>query len=531
MAKNGTLEEFFKSVDESVAGKKLPVWNGELYLELHRGVHTTMEAIKRGNRQAEFGLRSAEWLASLAEIYYGVAYPKVKLDKAWKTLLLNQFHDILSGTCLKEACERAATELQRVRAEAEEVIADSLKGFIDTTAKQNTAFIWNPTGATSASVRYDGACRYFTNLAENGYTVATPCEIENSVQADTTGMENAFFRVALDENGSITSVYDKRAERELVKSGRRLGELIAFDDNPHEFEAWEIKAYAYNRAYPIRTVSVTKIRDGARAGVEVVKKLHGSTIRQKIYLYEKECKIDFETEVDWQESRVMLKAGFPIDTVADTFLTETQYGYQERPLYLSNEWERTHFEVVAHKYAAIAEGGYSFGVLNDGKYGYGVHDGELNITLLRSPIYPNPDSDKGLRKFTYSFYACEKPFADSGIATAARLLNDPPRVFEGGANGEACVPFVACAQENIVLETLKKSEDGNGYILRVYENGKRVTNAEIVFDFQVGKAELCDMLENAEQEIAVIDGRKLRLRLKPFEAVTVRLTGVVKGNK
>ena len=157
--------------------------------------------------------------------------------------------------------------------------------------------------------------------------------------------------------------------------------------------------------------------------------------------------------MDWRESRVLLKAHFPVDTVEETFLTETQYGYQKRKLYLSNEWERMQYEVVAHRYAAIAEGNYSFGILNDGKYGYGVKDGELNLTLLRAPLYPNPEADQGLRKFTYSFYAINQPFEKSGIPTVARVLNDPPKVLEGGVQGEKRVPFISANQENIVLDT------------------------------------------------------------------------------
>ncbi len=522
VAENTTLKAFFEKLDKSVAGKKLPVWNGELYLELHRGVHTTMAKIKKYNREAEFALRNAEMLSALAEIYFGREYPKAELDGLWKTLLLNQFHDILSGTCIKPVCERACAELKGVVDGAKSIAEKALALWRTETGAEDTLFVWNPTAAAAGSVLVDGEYRYLENLPANGYAVVKAQTAER-VEAEKTKIENGLLRVDLDEQGNIVQVFDKRVGRALTKAGRFMNELAAYEDNSHEYDAWDIKEYAYKRRYPIEFVGVEVFREGCRAGVKVTRKLHGSTIVQKICLYPSEARVDFDTQVDWRETHVLLKALFPLDITCEKWLTETQYGYAERPLFLSTEWDKTHFEVFAHKYAALSEGKYSVGILNDGKYGYGVRDGEISLSLLRSPVYPYPESDRGEHRFTYSLYACDRGFADSDIPLQARRLNDPPVAYTCGGAADKGKAFLSCDRDEVVIDTLKKCESGDGYALRVYESKGSRCRAEIALGFRVDEAVVCDMLEREEGAAALTDGNRIALTLKPFEAVTIKL--------
>lgn len=523
--KAGRVDGFFKDMRKELDESKVPVWAGELYLELHRGTFTSGADIKKCNRVQELLFHNAELFSSINECCFNVPYPAENIKDAWKVLLTNQFHDLLSGTCIASVNQKAKKDYETIYCSVAPYYYDvltSIAGKIK--GSGNVVFNPNPFVADGV-INTENGWRMVKNVPPNGYAVCEMQPVEHSVFLSERGMENEYFIVAFDEFGNIVRLYDKRVHRELLKEEEKLN-IRAYEDVPFQYDAWEIKKDIYDKELPIRFCSIEPLREGCRAGFKIRKEIGDSEIVQQIFLYEKQSLLEFETNVQWNESGVALKAHFPLDINAQKVVNEIPFGYIQRELNDNTSWEQARFEVCMHKYLDLSEGDYGVAILNDCKYGYGIIGREINVSLLKSPTYPDPESERGMHYFRYALYAHNTGFDEADVLKQAYIYNNPLYAIERFDVETDEMPssfsFVFSDRENAVVDCVKKSEDGQGYIVRLYESKNCRTKTKLRFGINVKKAVLCDLQENVLSDLVVKDNI-VEITVMPFEIVTVKI--------
>ena len=509
----GFAGEFLDDLAKKIGGNPLlPVWQGELYLEFHRGTYTTMANNKKNNRKCEFLLENTEALSVMNQALLGAKYPKEALAAAWHTTLTNQFHDIIPGSSIKEVYDRSEKDYAEVYASAGALESDAMKAIASHVAKEAGYVLFNPHSYESAGVvALEGKTALTAKkMPSKGYAATKDFVTENHVAFDGKALETELYRVIFDDAWQIVSIYDKKNAREVLKAGQAANELRAYADYPDSYDAWEWQIYSNDQYETITSVASCKfVQDGARAGLSIERPYRDSKITQIIWFYDALPTIEFETTVDWHEKHKMLKSAFPVDINSDKATFEIQFGTIERPTHFNTPWDQARFETCAHKYADLSDGGYGVSILNDCKYGHDIHDGVIQLSLLRSPTYPNPEADQGLHHFTYALYPHAGRLTDADTAKYAYYLNKPMVALKAsGAKTDLPTEFslVSLDHENLICETVKASEDGKGTILRVYESQNRKTPAKITLGIPAKKVYLCNLLEEKEREIPVKNG-------------------------
>ncbi len=506
----------------------VPTWQGELYLEFHRGTYTTMSHNKRENRQSEFLYQNAELLSTIGAHLLGEAFPQAELHKGWEMILTNQFHDIIPGSSIREVYERSArdyVEIKRIGSS----IADSMKQKIaGGIAKDRGYVVFNPHSfATEGFVKINGKTVLTKEkIAPKGYlTTNAFCE-ENGVSIVGNTVETALLRVVFDEHWQITSIYDKKNAREVLKAGAIGNELRAHADYPTVYDAWEWQEHSLEEYRSITAVSSVEIvDDGVRKGIRIVRPYMHSLITQTVWFCDTLCRIDFETVADWHEHHQMLKAAFPVDINTDKATYEIQFGSVERPTHKNTSWDVARFEVCAHKYADISEGDYGVAMINDCKYGHDIHDGVMQLSLLRSPTSPHPEADQGEIKMTYAIIPHAHTLAQTDVVKQAYYLNDPMTAIKAMGESDilpASFSLLSVDAENVICETVKQAENDNGTVIRLYECKNFRTVANITFGIPVKKLMLCDLMERQTEEIPVVNG-KATVPFKGFEIITLKV--------
>ena len=521
MAFSGEFFDDIKSKTEN--NPKIPHWNGELYLEFHRGTYTSQAKNKKNNRKSEFMLQSAESMSLIAEHLNGYKYRKEDLQNAWETVLLNQFHDIIPGSSIHEVYEVSDIDYAEIAKAGNSAIESATKAVAENVSADYVVF--NPNSfVNSGAVEVDGKWYYVENVAPKGYKAVTLKDEPSKVQVTENSIENDFFCLTLDSKGTFTSIFDKRNNREVLKKGERGNVITAYEDYPREYDNWEISSYYTEKSWEADDVqSVEILSEGERAGLKITKKFKASTIVQSIYLYNNIDKIDFENYIDWKESHLVLKTAFPVDVNTNKATYDIQFGSVERPTHKNTSWDAARFEVCAHKYCDLSEYGYGVSLMNDCKYGHAIHDGVMSLTLLKCGTFPDPEADKCEHSFTYSLFPHAGDYREAGTIQKAYDLNVPMVAVKGGKGNlpaEYSLFTVDC--DNVIFETAKKAEDDETIILRGCEYYNKRTNAKISFGFDVKKAYLCDMLENNVQELNVVDNT-VTVSFKPYEIVTLRI--------
>jgi alpha-mannosidase len=539
--------------------KDLLTWSGELYFELHRGTYTSQAATKKGNRVSEFLLRDAELLSCFTE-GFPKTYPSAKLEAAWKTVLLNQFHDIIPGSSVVEVYDEAArgyAEVARVGGEIVEQALKSIGGKFDTSEMerpiaifQNATFCgqgeidWSEPDVPKSLKAGDEAwpVQLVDVFGEPKLIFPTPEDAMGSVavgdlsseapdqrfrlKAGGRRIENSEISVRFDANGNITSIESLEDGCEFVEPGKLANMFQVLDDKPLAWSAWDVDVFSYETARDIPKSESFEIveRGPVRVAARVVKKIGKSTIRQVISLGPTPG-IRFDTEIDWHEDEKMLKVAFPVKVHSGRATYEIQFGNVERPTHMNTSWDMARFEVCAQKWFDLSEGDQGVAVLNDCKYGCDVHDNVLRLTLLRSPKAPDPMCDMGVHRFTYVVLPHFGPYNYAGVVQAAYTLNAPVRTaFLEKAHGESgdLPALVSCDDRNIVVETVKKAEDDDSVIVRLYECHNSRGSAELFCVRKPKRAWLCDLEENAMSELEIVDDLVM-FNYKPFEIVTIKL--------
>ncbi len=537
----------------------LCTWVGELYFELHRGTYTSQAANKRSNRECEFLLRDAEWLATFCGS--PADYPRQELEDSWKTVLLNQFHDIIPGSSVREVYVDSAKDYDRVRQVGEEIIKHCLEQLgkkLDTSDMSHPVAVFhNSTIPSQAELPWEsnsvpGALRLkdeelpvqliddfgtrklvfqtpvdALGAVSVGDLVPSPPHILPRLKAGGRKLENNEFAVRFDGNGNIVSIQTMDDEPiEFVAPGKLANVFQLFDDHPLFWDAWDVDVYALETQRDlIRSDSFEVVERGpVRAAVELVKKFGNSTIRQRISLGPTPG-IRFDTLVDWHEEDKMLKVAFPLNVNSQRATFEIQFGHVERPTHRNTTWDVARFEVCAQKWADLSEGGHGAAILNMGKYGHDVLDDTLRLTLLRSPKAPDPTCDMGQHRFTYVLLPHYDQVQHSDVVAAAYALNAPVRVarLSPGKGAKTDLPrLVACDNRNVVIEAVKRAEDSDNVIVRLYECHNTRGTGLLQCATPAKRAWVCDLAENRVQALEVQDGA-VPFAYKPFEIVTLML--------
>jgi alpha-mannosidase len=560
--KMGTAGEYFRKLEKKVAGSKyLPKWVGELYLEYHRGTYTSMGRNKKYNRKSELLYQDVEFLSTLA-MTLGKEYPQESINQNWEIILLNQFHDILPGSSIKEVYEESREQYEKVLAEGNKMArqaVDSIAANIKleklsvvvyntlSFERSDIAIFDIPDGMVNPCIvdelGYKVPCQavegqgqrkamfFAENIPAKGYRTyvleeAQTSEVSN-LNISENKLENAYFAIEIDEKGTLSSVYDKINRREVLKQGGRGNQLQAFEDKPMNYDNWDIDIYYQEKMWEVDQVEKVEVIENGpvRGGVRIYKKFLDSTIIQNIYIYKDVPRIDFDTYVDWKEDQVLLKAAFPVDVHADKATYEIQYGNVERPTHWNTSWDVARFEVCAHKWADISEEGFGVSLLNDCKYGHDIKDGNIRLTLIKSGIHPNKEADREEHYFTYSLYPHGGDWKAGRTVQMAYSLNIPLYTkVEQPHDGilPSSLSMVHVSRDNVIIEAVKKAEDSDEIIIRLYECHNRRSNVRVTFYKELRRVVECNLMEKELEEI-VPEGNSFSFQIKPYEIKTFKL--------
>lgn len=552
-----TVSGFFHRLEKTVKDRKeLPVWVGELYLEYHRGTYTSMARNKKYNRRSEFAALDTETFSALASCLARQDYPAQMLHDQWKVILRNQFHDILPGSSILEVYEESKQEYEKVLHTLHTLMGQSKQALLtNVEAPKGAVAVWNPgpfdRGGVVAcpllpgqTLQDETGSPLPAQPGENGqvlvsvpavpargYRVFTPCQMSeetSSLVVTPTHIENDWFRICLNEKGQFTSFYDKRAGRELLKEGQCGNVLMSYEDKPHNYDAWDLNCYYTEKSWPVDDVNAITVEScgPVQGSLRIERPYLSSTVCQIITVYRDIPRVDIRHEIDWKESQIFLKLWFPLDLHANEATYEIQYGNVTRPTHRNTSWDYARFEVCCHKWMDVSEDGYGVSFLNDCKYGCSVQGSDVGLSLLKSALYPNPEADKEHHSFTFSVYPHEGSWKQAGTVQQAYDLNDPllasMKENEGGFL-PGTFSLVRCLQDNVAVEVVKQAEDGNGWIVRLYEFANRRTKASLQFGFPLRQATLCDMQENDLTPLSP-DEYTLDVEMRPYAINTVRVT-------
>jgi alpha-mannosidase len=501
-----------------------PVWHGELYLELHRATYTSQARTKQGNRRSEHKLREAELWATTAALHApGYTYPYEKLDRLWKTVLLHQFHDILPGSSIAWVHREAEAEYARVAKELEELTAQAVTAL---GAGDTRVFNTSPRDRAEVVRTIEGAPVY-VEVPANGSAPLAAAEPPHPVTVDGLTLDNGLVRVVVAEDGTLASVRDLVADREVLGDQGNL--LRLHTDLPNYWDAWDVDKHYRNRYTDLLDAeSVTVVEADPLVGAVRVERSFGkgSRITQTITVRAGSRRIDFETDIDWHEAEKFLKAGFPIDVRAAHSSAEIQFGHIQRPTHTNTSWEAARFEVSGHRWVHVGEPGYGVAVINDSTYGHDVsrtvrEDGgtttTVRLSLVRAPRIPDPEADQGKHRLTYALL----PGATIEDAVAeGYALNLPLRVTDAAG---APAPVVSVEGEGVTVEAVKLADDASGdVVVRLYESGGGRARGVLRTGFPLAGAHITDLLERPLSEAAT-DGDGVPVTLRPFEVQTLRL--------
>lgn len=533
-------------------GERPPVWDGELYLDLHRATLTTQAWLKLANRRGEELLRLAEMLAccgpgralgsgcELSEAQRG------DLDRAWKLLLLNQFHDILPGSSIPPVYEDARRDHSRIRELVEPIVAAGLERWA--AEMGGGAIVINQTGRERSGVVESGG-----DLA---YVSAVPGLGVRRLGTDTAPppppvlvaggrvLDNGVIRVEIDERGEIASLVHAATGREAA-AGEALNRLAIYEDRPRMWDAWDIDPEAESKSLEeiseAERIEVVR-EDPLRADIRVVRRIGSRSRIEQVYRLDAgSARVDVQTRVEWHEDQRLLRALFPVAVRARRATYDIQFGHLERPTHRNTPWDRAKFEVCAHRWMDLSEPGFGVALLNDCKYGHSCHGKVMGLTLLRAPSWPDPRADRGEHRFTYSLMPHAGDWRAAGVDAEADALNTPLTVVGGGGAGGnapegpgAWAPLqLQCrGGASVRVEAVKPAEDGDGTVVRLVETHGGRGEVELTWGVPEGRrapreVTPVDLLERlrrgSDEEASQLHHERsvTRFPVRPFEIVSL----------
>ena len=546
--KTSTAGEYFRKLKKTVKETEQYVhtWDGELYLEYHRGTYTSQGYNKRMNRKMELLYRKAEWMTVMGAVRAGrlEEAQQEKLTKGWKMILTNQFHDIIPGSSIHEVYEDSWRDYEAVRRIGEEVVADYRESAL--TDREGCFTVYNASGWTMdavAAIQGNGVGHYadeegnplLSQRAKEMHYVQIKdvppmgCKTvrfvagnerpENSAfLVNGKNLETPFYSVCLNESGQLIRLFDKLEEREVLAKGERGNVLQVFEDKPLDNDAWDIDIFYQEKRREITQLTAFAVTEcGAlRLTVHMEWKYNNTTVSQDMTFYSQDRRIDFKTEVDFQERQQLLKAAFTVG-VRSTYATyDIQYGNVRRPNHWNTSWDQARFESVGHQFADLSERNYGVALLNDCKYGYDIKDNVMRISLLRSGKQPDHLQDLGRHLFTYALLPHKGDFVEGGVEESAYALNNPMDVY-AGAPKEPCGSFFTLDNGQVEVDAVKKSEDGHYLVVRFHDFAGARQKVELKPSFAYKAWAESDLME---RPVCAFTKQRVVMELQPYEIKT-----------
>lgn len=536
--KTGRAKEFFEGLQDTFSKTDHYVheWDGELYLEYHRGTYTSQAYVKRMNRKTELALRELEILYSFAEMK-GADYPQLQLFELWEVLLRNQFHDIIPGSSIKEVYQDYKKEFSEVSAMIHKLFQELQKEtnsllIVNTAGWKRKSLV--EVGTTSAQAYQDEAGNTYNVVSDNDKQylylpqlsplsdiLLHPTEKSiqpNSATARTAGdqIETDHYSIRWNEKGQIIYLYDKEYQRDVLNGRGNIFQI--FEDKPKDYDAWDIDIFYQEKMKEV-PLKLEAIITNNEFFIELLftGEVGTSKIKQNVRLYSHSRRIDFITNVEWNERQRLLKVAFDVAVRSTEARYDIQYGNVKRPTHWNTSWDMAKFETVGHQWADLSEHGYGVSLLNDCKYGYDIKGSLMRLSLLKGAIYPDPTADVGHHEFTYSLLPHAGDFIEGKTAEEAWELNSPLTVLH---TDEHLTPAVVVETTGAVaIDALKKAENGDGWILRVhdYSGGRSTIAAAVSQDFRWSQTSLMEKDGEMPTDAA------LSLQLSPYEIKTIRI--------
>jgi alpha-mannosidase len=545
--KIGRVADFF----ENIVTRSLPVWVGEQYLEYHRATFTTQGTIKSLHRQLEQALVEAETSATLAHSAWGGSYPQPELSRLWQVLLLNEFHDILPGSSIHTVYDSSRSQLTSALRDAIQVRQVALASVATTTSsnKSLSVDVWNfqlhdrPLLVELAGIDYPecisaGGCELLIQRLEDdrllvGGDVMVPglgcVRIDVSrgkgtsspVRANQRELENEHLRVRIGADGTLISIQDKEYGREVLAD--RANQLWLFTDIPRQFDAWDLDVSYTEEGLELLADSQAELVEQGplRAAVRVRRRHDHIEIVQDYRLTAGLRLVEICTKVRWRGRRQLLRALFPLEIRTHEVWAETAFGAVARPNHRNTPWDQARFEIPAHRWIDLSEPRYGASLINSGKYGHSAHGNTLGISLLRSPIYPDPYADEGDHEFVYALYPHLGDWRN-GTVQAAENLHYPLRVT-AASDAAKRSSFLRVDDQSLRLACLKKAEDSEDVVLRLYEAYGNRGRTVIETALPLRKATIVNILEEPIDELAINDERRITLSFTPFQVISLKL--------
>lgn len=542
--------EYFERLRDKVEKTEqyVHVWDGELYLECHRGTYTSQAYNKKLNRQLEMLYREAEWLSVVKGMKTNnlEGVEQEKLTEGWKIILRNQFHDIIPGSSIHEVYEDSRNEYEEALSIAQKVEEDSLKTWV--TNEENSYLIINNTnwmrdelveikklqegewldkeGRVLKSKKIGAVwCVQVKDVPAMGFTSirfeeGISQDIITAFKVEDKQFETPFYRIKLNEKGQIISLWDRDNALEVLAEGMKGNVLQIFEDKPLAHDAWDIDLYYQEKMKEVEQLKAIEVIEDnhLRLVIRLVWEYGKTTIKQDMILYTDDRRIDFKTWIDWKERRKLLKVAFPVN-IRSTYATyDIQYGNVRRATHWNTSWDWAKFETVAQKWVDLSERNYGVALLNDCKYGHDIKDNVIRLTLLKAGMYPNPNQDQEEHEFIYSLLPHQGDFVDGKVVPKAWALNQPLKVVEGKSRDKE-YSFIEIDNEFIELDAVKKSEDGKYIVVRFHEYTGSKQKINLKMGCQILGWMEADLRERPLEDIR--EGDSIYLEIKPFEIKTI----------
>jgi alpha-mannosidase len=553
----------------------LPVWNDELYFEYHRGVMTSQAAHKRNMRESEEEVLNAEKWSSIAWLS-GTPYPAPQLNEAWKKVLFNQFHDLAAGSGIGVIYKDAQKDYDMVRFTADAATSQALgtiASYIDTQSRSKgvPVLVFNPlawvrSGVVEFTVQLAEAAPEIEIIDEAGKVLPSESSLTNAathtfsvhalvpdverlgymlvyarpamaraaavsgvqVSADGHTLENQFLRLTVDaKTGCITSLVNKKTNFDAIAAGGCGNQLQAFVDTPKEYDAWNIDADFDKVVTNLDMVDSAQLAEhnSLRAVIRVTRHWQASTFVEDITLYNGLPRVDIVMDIDWHERHKLLKAAFPLAAGSPQATYEIPYGSIERPTTRNNSVEDAKFEVPALRWADLGDAQNGFSLINESKYAYDAKGNVLRLSLLRSPTWPDPEADQGHQHFSYALYPHAGTWKQAltvrqGYDFNYRLAAMQVSPHAGKLPGS--FHFLDVDQDNVVVTAMKKTEDGDGLLVRFYEWAGKGGNVILSLPPGILSATLANLMEKPEgSPLPVKGGQQVTVPVTPFQIQTV----------
>ncbi|MFW6007367.1 MAG: alpha-mannosidase [Halanaerobiales bacterium] len=544
--------EFFKKLHQQIENtdQYVHTWDGELYLEYHRGTYTSQAYNKKMNRKLELLYRETEWMQVLQGIEAEdmSVYTGDDLREGWKIILRNQFHDIIPGSSIREVYEDSKKEY----AEAEKIADNAWQQAAEMVVKEaenNKFTVFNsspwmrsdyveiPVAETGEKGNWQDSqgkklqaekvdnswLVQVEDIPSLGYTTikftsdsATEKEVPFNIEDNK--LETPYYEIEWNQSGQLVKIYDKEADREVL-DGNHGNVFQVFEDKPMAHDAWDIDIYYQQKMKKITDLKSVEVKEvnSLRAVINFKWEYMDSSISQDIIVYKDKKRIDYETEVDWHEHHQLLKVAFPVKIRATEATYDIQYGNVTRPNHWNTSWDYARFETVGHQWADLSEKGYGVSLLNDCKYGYDIKDNVMRLSLIKSATHPDYKQDQGQHLFTYSLLPHQGDWVEGDVVLSAWELNNPLYYKTGQAESDSFSLFQV-DRENIMIDSVKKAEDKDEIVLRVHEYAGSRGKVNINGDIDIKSWQECNLMEEASGEVQ--ESNTISFAIDPYEIKT-----------